>query len=113
VDGGTVSYGLSLSVDTLAGVAAPAFDFDRLAETVAAKVAVAADGRACVAVPSTSVPPAPGRATVRVGVLYACAGPPGQLSIPDDMSGVLGPAHLTPAVIECTGGPWARWSGRD
>src|SRR3546814_16535197 len=46
VDGGTVSYGLSLAVDTLAGVAAPAFDLARLAGIVAAKVAVVAVGRA-------------------------------------------------------------------
>src|SRR3546814_18559782 len=44
VDGGTVSYGLSLAVDTLAGVAAPAFDLDRLAGIVAAQGAVVADG---------------------------------------------------------------------
>lgn len=117
VEGQAVRYSLSLPVEVLpaemlaggvlaGGVLAggAAADLDRLAGTVAAKVSIAADGRACAPVPSPSAPPAPGRATVQVVVLYACGGPVGELVITDAMSDVLGPGHHTLADVEWSGG---------
>lgn len=106
VAGQTVRYGLSLTVDTLAGAdeAGLASDLDRLAATVAAKVSIAADGRACAPVPSATVPATPDRATVQVVVLFACGGPVGEIAIVDDMADVLRPGHHTLASIEWSGG---------
>lgn len=101
VQGGTVRYALSLPADAVPGGMSE--DLDRLAATVAEKVSIAADGRPCAAVPAPATPPAPGRATLELVVLYACGGPVGELVIVDAMSEALGPAHHTLAEIELNG----------
>lgn len=101
VQGGTVRYAFSLPADAVPGGISA--DLDELAATVAGKVSIAADGRPCAAVPAPATPPAPGRATLEVVVLYACAGPVGEMVIVDAMSEVLGPGHHTLAEIELNG----------
>lgn len=102
VQGRTVRYALSLPADVLPGGVAA--DLEQLTATVAAKVSIAADGVPCAAVPAPATPPAAGRATVQVVVLYACAAPAGELAITDAMSEALGEAHHTLAEIRSDGG---------
>ncbi|MGE0716931.1 MAG: HupE/UreJ family protein [Alphaproteobacteria bacterium] len=96
--GQSVRYTLSLGADTLQ--AAGIGDADRLAAIVAAKIAVAADGRACAPVPGTVTPPTPDRATAVVVVHWACAAPVRTLHLRDDLADAFGADYHTLAAVE-------------
>ena len=109
--GGTVRYSLTLGPDALAagGDAAPSArpaprgGYDALADLVARKVAISADGVRCEPVPGTVTPPSPDRANVVVTVDYACPGAPRELALRDDLSDALGRDYHTIVRIEALG----------
>lgn len=108
VHGQTVRYSLTLSGETLAalpGLAAAARpgaiqDPGALADLVARKIAIAADGRACAPTPGTVQPPTADRSTAVVIVDYACAAPVRELSVRDDLFDALGGDYHTLAHFE-------------
>lgn len=107
VEGQTVRYVLTLSLDTLqavkGGVAERApftTDYDALAGLVARHVAVAADGSACAALPGPVQPPSPERPNVVITVHYACQAAVRVLSLRDDLFDALGRDHHTLANLE-------------
>jgi hydrogenase/urease accessory protein HupE len=104
--GQTVRYSLSLGPDVLSARFAgrTGAELDALAELVASRVAIAADGRACAPTPGTVTPPSGNRGTAIVVVHYACAAPPRTLAIRDDLFDVLGNDHHTLASFERPGG---------
>jgi hypothetical protein len=74
------------------------------AAVLARHFAVAADGIACAGVPAEVRPSSPGRASIEVVVLYACAAPIRNLSVRDGTDAVLGANHHTIANIQWPGG---------
>ena len=110
--GGTVRYSLTLGPDALAaagGEAAagarptPRGGYDALADLVARKVAISADGVRCEPVPGTVTPPTPDRANAVVTVDYACPGTPRELVLRDDLSDALGNDYHTLVRVEALG----------
>lgn len=101
VHGQTVRYSLTLSGETLAaGRAGGNADILALADLVARKVAIAADGRACAPTPGTVQPPTADRAAALVIVDYACAAPVRELEVRDDLFDALGGDYHTLAHFE-------------
>ena len=103
VAGQTVRYALTLPGDGLISGEATR-DLRDFAAAVTRHVAVEADGAACAGVPAEIRPPSPGRASIEVVVLYACAAPIRTLSIRDGIDAVLGIDHHTIADIQWSGG---------
>ena len=110
--GGTVRYSLTLGPDALAaagGVAAPGArppprgGYDALADLVARKVAISADGVRCEPVPGMVTPPSLDRANAVVTVDYACPGAPRDLALRDDLSDALGSDYHTIVRVEALG----------
>jgi len=110
--GETVRYSLTLGPDALAaagGVAAPGArppprgGYDALADLVARKVAISADGERCEPVPGTVTPPSPDRANAVVTVDYACPSTPRELALRDDLSDALGSDYHTIVRVEALG----------
>ena len=110
--GGTVRYSLTLGPDALAaagGEAAPGArppprgGYATLADLVARKVAISADGVRCEPVPGTVTPPTPDRANAVVTVDYACPGTPRELVLRDDLSDALGSDYHTLVRVEALG----------
>ncbi|MCC7273513.1 MAG: HupE/UreJ family protein [Alphaproteobacteria bacterium] len=102
--GQTVRYSLSLGPEVLGGAPGAARDLDALAALVAARIAIAADGRACAATPGTVTPPTADRVNVVVVVHYACAAPVYALTVRDDLAEALGADYHTLASFERAGG---------
>ena len=101
VDGQSVRFALALPAE---GLGDAARDLSGLAATIARQVVVEADGAACSGVPAGTRPPAAGRNSVEVVVLYACTAKIRTLSIRDGTDSLLGPDHHTIADIEWPGG---------
>ena len=110
--GGTVRYSLTLGPDALAvagGAAAllvqppPRGGYDTLADLVARKVTISADGVRCEPVPGTVTPPSPDRANAVVIVDYACPGTPRELVLRDDLFDALGRDYHTLVRVEAMG----------
>ena len=110
--GGTVRYILTLGLDALAVIGGDAFPgarppsragYDALAELVARKVVISADGGRCEPVPGVVTPPSPDHANVTVVVDYACPGTPRELTLRDDLSDVLGRDYHTLVRVEVPG----------
>src|SRR6478735_8518990 len=110
--GGTVRYSLTLGPDALAaagGQAAPGArppprgGYATLADLVARKVAISADGVRCEPVPGTVTPPTPDRANAVVTVDYACPGTLRELVLRDDLSDALGSDYHTLVRVETLG----------
>jgi hypothetical protein len=106
VEGQTVRYALTLSVDSLeqsgalSGGGPLATAGGSLADLPGRRVTVVADGAACVPLPGTMTPPGPGRPSVTATVLYACPAPPRSLLLRDELFRELGRDHHTLANIE-------------
>jgi HupE / UreJ protein len=103
VAGQTVRYALSLPADGLISDDA-ARGLRDFAAAITRHVAVEADGAACSGVPAELRPPSPGRASMEVVVLYACAAPIRNLSIRNGIDAVLGADHHTIADMQWPGG---------
>ena len=108
--GGTVRYSLTLGPDALAASrgeptpgARPASRGEPLADLVARKVAISADGVRCEPVPGTVTPPSADRANAVVTVDYACPGAPRELALRDDLSDALGRDYHTIVRVEALG----------
>lgn len=113
VDGQTVRYSLTLSLDAVGGVLTtpgetqrtpPAADYDALAGIVSRHVAISADGHTCAALPASVQPPAPDRSSIVIIIHYACAAPVNALVLRDDLFVALGRDHHTLAHVEWSGG---------
>jgi hydrogenase/urease accessory protein HupE len=106
VDGQTVRYVLTLSVDALEQSGAMsaggplAVAGGSLADLPGRRVAVVADGAACAPLPGTLIPPDSGRPSITATVLYACPAPPRSLLVRDELFVELGRDHHTLANIE-------------
>jgi len=77
--------------------------YDGLADLVARKVAISADGVRCEPVPGMVTPPSPDRANAVVTVDYACRGTPRELALRDDLSDALGRDYHTIVRVEALG----------
>jgi hydrogenase/urease accessory protein HupE len=102
IHGGTVRLNLTLGVDAL-GLDVADARIARLAEEVARRVEIAADGRRCEPVPGTVIPPSPERASVVVIVDYACVAPVHELAIRDGLPEMLGSRYHTLLSVEAPG----------
>ncbi|TFV74601.1 HupE/UreJ family protein [Bradyrhizobium frederickii] len=108
---GTVRYSLTLGPDALAAAGgeaaglrlAPRGDYATLADLVARKVGISANGMRCEPVPGTVTPPTPDRANAIVIIDYACSGTPRELVLRDDLSDVLGNDYHTLVRVEALG----------
>lgn len=109
--GGTVRYSVTLGPDALAAAGgeaagvrlAPRGDYATLAELVARKVGISANGVRCEPVPGTVTPPTLDRANTVVIIDYACPGTPRELVLRDDLSDVLGNDYHTLVRVEALG----------
>ncbi|MFO1161956.1 MAG: HupE/UreJ family protein [Reyranellaceae bacterium] len=101
VAGQGVRYALSLSAE---GLGEKARDLRGFSAAIARHVGIAADGRACSAVPAETRPESAARPTIEVVVLYACAAAIHDLTIRDGVDALLGPDHHTIADIQWPGG---------
>jgi hypothetical protein len=113
VDGQSLRYTLSLSLEALAGVKTGALTTDQaqhsagyqaLADSVARHITISADDNPCVPLPGIVQPPALERSTVVIVIHYACAAPPRVLLMRDDLFDALGRDHHTIAKIDWPGG---------
>ncbi|UWU71933.1 HupE/UreJ family protein [Bradyrhizobium sp. NC92] len=112
LSGGTVRYSLTLGPDALAAAVAETAtgvwpqrreSYATLADLVARKVSISANGVKCEPVPGTVTPPTPDRANAVVIVDYACPGPPHELLLRDDLSDALGNDYHTLVRVEALG----------
>ena len=71
---------------------------------VARHVTVAVNDMDCAAAPGSVQAPSPTRPTIVVTIDYACPGPPGTLSLTDNVFDVLGPDHHTLATVQWSEG---------
>lgn len=110
--GGTVRYSLTLGPDALAAASAepgprarpaPRDGYEALADLVARKVAISADGVRCEPVPGIVTPPSADRANAVVTVDYACPDAPRELALRDDLSDALGRDYQTIVRVEALG----------
>ena len=113
LSGQTVRYSLALSMSSVTPDLAdrmrlgqPGFapDYRPLLAAVEQHLHIAADGRPCEATPGDLTPPATEGANISIVLLFACAAPPRELSIRDDLFDVLGQDYHTLANIEWQGG---------
>jgi HupE / UreJ protein len=113
VDGQTVRYSLSLTLEAVegartnplpAGQVRLSADYEALAAMVARHITISADGNPCVPLPGIVQPPAPERSSVVIVIHYACAAPARVLLLRDDLFVALGRDHHTIAKVEWPGG---------
>ena len=113
LSGQTVRYSLALAMSSVTPELAdrmrlgqPGFapDYRPLLAAVEQHLHIAADGRPCEATPGDLTPPATEGANISIVLLFACASPPRELSIRDDLFDVLGQDYHTLANIEWQGG---------
>src|SRR5215216_6447685 len=113
VDGQTVRYSLSLSLEAVEGAKTNSLpadhvrhsaDYDALAGRVARHITISADGHPCVPLPGIVQPPAPERSSVVIVIHYACAAPARAVLLRDDLFDALGRDHHTIAKVEWPGG---------
>jgi len=79
-------------------------DYQPLLDAVEQHIHISADGNSCVAAPGDLTPPADPTGNFLIVVYFACASPPRQLSIRDDLADALGRDYRTLAKIEWPGG---------
>ena len=113
VDGQSLRYTLSLSLEALAGAKTGALTTDQvqhsaeyqaLADSVARHITISADSNPCVPLPAIVQPPAFQRSNVVIVIHYACVAPPRVLLLRDDLFDALGRDHHTIAKVEWPGG---------
>jgi hypothetical protein len=113
LSGQTVRYSLALSMASVTpeladrmrlGQPALAPDYQPLLAAVEGHVHISSDGQPCQATPGTLTPPAMEGGNVAIVVLFACASPPRELAIRDNLFDVLGKDYHTLANIEWQGG---------
>jgi hypothetical protein len=120
VSGQTVQYNMQLSVGHVAPELADAMhlgpglapDYSPLLRAVEEKIHVRSDGRPCEAAPAHLMPPAQGGASALVMLHFACADPPKELTVRDDLFEVLGSDYHTIANIQWAGEPAVRLPAR-
>jgi hypothetical protein len=113
LSGQTVRYSLALAMSSVTPDLAdrmrlgqPGFapDYRPLLASVEQHLHISTDGRPCEATPGDLTPPATEGGNISIVVLFACASPPRELAIRDDLFDVLGHDYHTLANIEWKGG---------
>ncbi|MEO8630367.1 MAG: HupE/UreJ family protein [Betaproteobacteria bacterium] len=109
----TVRYSLALSLGSVTpkladamhlGQPGAATDYTPLLATVTRGIHISSDGNACEAAPGQLTPPASEGANISIVLDFACAHPPRELVIHDDLFDTLGNDYHTLAKIEWRGG---------
>ena len=109
VNGQTVRYSLALSMSSVTPELAdrmrlgqPGFapDYQPLLAAVEGHIRISSNGQLCQPTPGNLAPPPIEGANIAIVVLFACASPPRELTIRDDLFDVLGTDYHTLANIE-------------
>ena len=113
VSGQTVQYNLQLPMTSITPQLADAMhlgqpglapDYAPLLRTIEQKIHVLSDDTACEAAPGALTPPPPEGGNVMVVLNFACAAPPKQLTVHDDLFDTLGADYHTIANIVWSSG---------
>jgi len=109
----TVRYSLALAMASISPQLADAMhlgqpgataDFQPLLHAAEQKIKISSNGQPCEAAPGSITPPSAEGANVAIVLYFACAQPPKELTIHDDLFDLLGADYHALAKIEWPGG---------